>query len=113
MQNAVFSIRPYRWQNMWVFDDERVGLVKEPFVMGIPEIIDKAVEHLPNASAGFTVLFNNTGLPGADVILKKLNIDSGGTWYEQEDTGMKGWLCPALFKYYPEAPERLFIKIQE
>jgi hypothetical protein len=33
---------------MWVFDDERVGLVKEPFVMGIPEIIDKAVTHLSN-----------------------------------------------------------------
>jgi len=113
MQNAVFSIRPYRWQNMWVFDDERVGLVKEPFVMGIPEIIDKAVAHLLNPDAGFTVLFNNTGLPSADVVLAKLNTDSGGTWYEQEATGLKGWLCPALFKYYPEAPERLYIKIVE
>ena len=113
MQNAVFSIRPYRWQNMWVFDDERVGLVKEPFVMGIPEMIDKAVAHLSNAEQGFTILFNNTGLPLADLVLTKLNTDSGGTWYEQEGTGMKGWLCPALFKYYPEAPDRLYIKVSE
>ncbi|MCW3112706.1 MAG: hypothetical protein JWR18_1102 [Segetibacter sp.] len=113
MQNGVFGIRPYRWQNMWVFDDERVGLVKEPFVMRIPEIINKAVAHLPNPAAGFTVLFNNTGLPSADVVLRKLDIDSGGSWYEQEGTGMKGWLCPALFKYYPQAPERLYIKVSE
>ncbi|HEX8357737.1 MAG TPA: DUF6717 family protein [Segetibacter sp.] len=113
MQNGIFSIRPYRWQNMWVFDDDRVGLAKEPFVSGIPEIIDNAVAHLPNPQAGFTVLFNNTGIPSADVVLKKLDIESGGTWYEQEGTGLKGWLCPALFKYYPQAPERLYIKIVE
>lgn len=113
MNNNVFSIRPYRWQNMWVFDDERVDLVKEPFVMGIPEIINNAVAHLPNAEKGFTVLFNNAGLPSPNVILKRLNTDSGGTWYEQDGTGMKGWLCPALFKYYPDAPETLYIKVME
>ena len=112
MQNAVYSIRPYRYQGMWVFDDDRVGLVKEPFVMGIPEIIDRAVQHLPDAQNGFTVLFNNTGLPSPDLVLKRLNEDAGGNWYMCEATGMKGWLCPALFKYYPQAPELLFIKIQ-
>ena len=81
--------------------------------MGIPEIINKAVAHLHDPQAGFTVLFNNTGLPSADVVLKKLDIDSGGTWYEQEGTGLKGWLCPALFKYYPVAPEKLYIKVSE
>lgn len=81
MQNAVYSIRPYRYQGMWVFDDDRAGLVKEPFVMGIPEIIDLAVQHLPDAQKGFTVLFNNTGLPSPDLVLKKLNEDAGGNWY--------------------------------
>jgi len=113
MHNAVFSIRPYRWQNMWVFDDERVGLVKEPFVMGIPEIINKAVANLRNPGAGFTVLFSKTGVPSPNVVLIKLHSESGGIWYEQKGTGMKGWLCPALFKYYTEAPEKLFIKISE
>jgi hypothetical protein len=111
MQNAVYSIRPYRWQNQWVFDDERVALVKEPFVMGIPEIIDRAVAHLPNPQQGFTVLFNATGLPGADIILTKLEEDAGGNWYQCSRTGMKGWLCPALYKYYATAPDTLYIKI--
>jgi hypothetical protein len=111
MHNAVFSIRPYRWQNQWVFDDERVSLVKEPFVMGIPEMIDRAVAHLNNPENGFTVLFNNTGLPNADLVLIKLHEDAGGNWYQCSQTGMKGWLCPALYKYYPEAPDKLYIKI--
>ena len=113
MQNAVYSIRPYRYQNQWVFDDERVGLVKEPFVMGIPEIIDRAVEHIPNAENGFTVLFNDTGLPSADIILTKQLEEAGGNWYTCTKTGMSGWLCPALYKYYPQAPEKLFIKISQ
>jgi hypothetical protein len=111
MQNGIFSIRPYRWQNMWVFDDERVGLVKEPFVMGIPDMIDREVAHLPEAEKGFTILFNSTGLPGADVVLTKAEAESGGTWYEQKATGLKGWLCPALFKYFDEAPETIYVKV--
>jgi hypothetical protein len=111
MQNAIFSIRPYRWQNQWVFDDERVQLVKEPFVMGIPEIIESAVAHLPDPHNGFTVLFNNSGLPGADLTLNRLYEEAGGNWYQCNQTGMKGWLCPALYKYYPQAPQTLYIKI--
>ena len=56
MQNAVFSLRPSHWQNMRVFDDELGGLVKESFVIVIPVIIDKAVAHLKNPEAGFTMI---------------------------------------------------------
>lgn len=75
MENAVYSIRPYKYQGTWVFDDARVDLVKEPFVLGIPEIIDRAVNALDQPESGFTVLFNDTGLPQADIILEKLNFD--------------------------------------
>ena len=34
MKNAIFVIKPYKWNGMWVFDDERVYLDKEPFVAG-------------------------------------------------------------------------------
>ena len=111
MQNAIYSIRPYRYQNESVFDDERVDLVREPFVMGIPQIIDRAVQHLPDPQNGFSVLFNDTGLSGADIILIKQDEEAGGNWYACEQTGLRGWLCPARYRYYPIAPERLFIKI--
>ena len=35
MKNAIFIIKPYKWEGMWVFDDPSVGLVKEPFVGGM------------------------------------------------------------------------------
>lgn len=47
MQNAIYSICPYHYQNQWVFDDERVDLVQEPFVMGIRHIIDKLFNTCP------------------------------------------------------------------
>ena len=40
MANAMLVIFPYRYEGTWVFDDERVGLEREPFVSGIPEMID-------------------------------------------------------------------------
>jgi hypothetical protein len=38
--NSIMVIFPYRHQGTWMFDDERVELVQEPFVEGMPEIID-------------------------------------------------------------------------
>ena len=44
---------------MWVFDDERVGLDKEPFVAGADTLIDIAIQlkGIPNAAAGFLMVF--------------------------------------------------------
>jgi len=38
--NAINFIVPYRYEGMWVFDDARVGLDKEPFVSGADDMID-------------------------------------------------------------------------
>ena len=40
-------IYPYREQYTWVFDDERVGLVREPFVQGVPEMINLLSQTFP------------------------------------------------------------------
>ncbi len=36
------------------------------------------------------------------------NQEMGGNWYWNESLGMEGWLCPALFKYFDTAPERIY-----
>ena len=41
--NAINVISPYKYLGMWVFDDERVGLVQEPFVAGADTMIDRVV----------------------------------------------------------------------
>lgn len=97
---------------MWVFDDPEVGLVKEPFVAGIPEMINRAVAAIPDAEKGFLAIFAATPFPGIDLTLERTRAESGGTWYRWTATGQEGWLCPALFRYFPEAPEKLYIQIK-
>jgi hypothetical protein len=44
MSNALMVIEQYWYQDTWVFDDASVGLGKEPFIQGIPEINDYLVK---------------------------------------------------------------------
>ncbi len=108
--NSLFVIKPYRWSGMWVFDDPSVGLVREPFVSGIPEMIDTAIRDIPGAAEGFLAVFSAGPFPGADLVLERTRGDTGGTWYRWTRTGQEGWLCPALFKYFPTAPREIYVK---
>ena len=47
--NAIMVIHPYKHEGMWVFDDESVELVREPFVAGADEIIETLVSRIQNA----------------------------------------------------------------
>ena len=38
-----------------------------------------------------------------------LREDCGGNWYREKTTGMEGWLCPALLRYFEIAPKRLYL----
>jgi hypothetical protein len=71
MANAIHVIVPYRHASTWVFDDPRVGLSQEPFVSGIPEMIDTIVEKIPNAEKGFRLLFASAPFPGYQVAKNK------------------------------------------
>jgi hypothetical protein len=106
MPNALFMIEPYKVSGIWVFDDPRVGLVQEPFVSGMPEIIDLAVRDIPDAEDGFVLIFSAHPFPGATVELDWVRGEIGGNWYRWND--MEGWLCPALFHYFDTAPPRLY-----
>lgn len=81
MANAIHIIMPYRHASTWVFDDPRVGLSQEPFVSGIPEMIDVMVADIPNAEKGFRLLFSTAPFPGYQVKLEKVRAEYEGTWY--------------------------------
>ncbi|MGI8907476.1 MAG: DUF6717 family protein [Candidatus Sumerlaeaceae bacterium] len=38
--------------------------------------------------------------------------ETGGNWYEWADHQMKGWLCPALFKYFDAAPKTIYVRAE-
>ncbi|ADB18028.1 hypothetical protein Psta_3364 [Pirellula staleyi DSM 6068] len=111
-ENAIMVIAPYRHQGTWVFDDASAGLVKEPFVAGVPEMIDVLVEEIPTADQGFRLLFSAQPFPGHQKKLTWLRGDSGGNYYAVDEPPMEGWICPALFKYYASAPKNLYVKAE-
>jgi hypothetical protein len=82
--NAILVIAPYRQHDTWVFDDPAAGLRREPFVSGVPEMIDSLVADIPNADDGFRLLFSAQPFPGYQ---RQLD------WVREEK---RGQLVPAI-----------------
>jgi hypothetical protein len=110
--NSILVIHPYKTEGIWVFDDARVGLVQEPFVSGADSIIDRMVQHIPDADKGITILFAASRFPGCQHELIWRREESGGHWYFAPVYQMEGWLCPALLKYFEAAPDRIFVQVK-
>ncbi len=110
--NTINLIAPYRFQGMWVFDDPRVGLDKEPFVAGADTMMDRLVAGISDAESGFHLLFSASAFPGYAAKLEWRREEYGGNWYFSPDFKMEGWLCPALFKYFEKAPKEIYVKAE-
>lgn len=114
MTNALHVIYPYKHEGLWVFDDPRAGLDKEPFVEGADTIIDRALaEKGIDGEAGFRLLFSAGEFPRYDVKFTWVREGDGGNWYRSEDWQLEGWLCPALFEYFDEAPKEIYARFEE
>jgi hypothetical protein len=110
--NSFFVIEPYSYAGTWVFDDLSRGLSKEPFVAGIPELIDKLVADIPNADKGFRLTFSAQEFPGYEDKLVWKREEVSGNWYYSTTFKSEGWLCPALFKYFKQAPKTIYVKAE-
>lgn len=112
--NTIMTIAPYWHHGTWVFDDQSAGLSKEPFVAGIPEMINDLVNEIPipDAQLGFRMTFSSAPFPGHQRKLTRVREEMGGNWYREDGTDREGWLCPALFKYFDAAPEELYVKAE-
>lgn len=107
------EIYPYWNGYTWVFDDERVLLVAEPFVLGTDILITNALKRLgilKEAKKGFRLSSSSQAFPGFESeLIFKLH-ESGEAYYKEVNTMEVAWLCPALFLYYKEAPKAIFAR---
>ena len=110
--NQISVLHPYKYHGQWVFDDETTGLVREAFVAGADTMIDTATSGIPNAQEGFLMLFSSAPFPGHQVHLNWVREESGGNIYSWEEKNIEGWLCPALLKYFEEAPKEIFVQMK-
>ena len=110
--NSILTLKPYGYNGTWVFDDASVNLSKEAFVAGLPEMINHMTKDIPNAREGFRLLFSANEFPGYQLKIEWVREGNGGNWYYSDKLKMEGWLCPALFKYFKDAPERIYAKAE-
>ena len=97
---------------MWVFDDPRVDLVQEPFVSGADTMIDRVVAAIPDADKGFVLMFSSVPFPGHQFRLDWRRNDGWGNWYYESELDLEGWLCPALLRYFSEAPRTIYVQVK-
>lgn len=112
-KNSVFVITPFLDRGMWVFDDSDRAIVHEPFVAGIPEMIDHFTKGIKGAEEGFTLLFSDSPIPGfqAHLTLKEAG-DRNWSLYTLKGSKKEGWLCPVLLEYFPEPPQNIYCVFQ-
>jgi hypothetical protein len=111
--DTVLLIEPYRHDGAWVFNEPKVGLHREPFVAGVSEMIDRLVAGIPDAAGGFRLLFAPFPFEGYQAVLAWVRADPvEGNWYQAEDGGSEGWLCPALFWFFAQPPARIYVRAE-
>jgi hypothetical protein len=115
--NSLFVIEPKRNKyGIWAFDDESTGLVNEPFVGETNDLIDAMVREkgikLKSAANGIAVVFSALPFPGSQCELVLNETSPSGTTYSCDKFHLTPWLCPAFFKYFPKAPDRLYAMIK-
>jgi hypothetical protein len=111
------DLYPYLLRDTWVFDDPRTGLKEEAFVSGATDMISRLVQakRIPDAGRGFLLTFAAEPFDGCDVRLAwQSGNPTDGNWYTGEVAGepMEGWLCPALYCYFREAPPVIYVRAQ-
>jgi hypothetical protein len=108
--NQIYKIFPYKTEDGgWSFDDKNVNLLAEPFVLGMPEIINELINDV-NVDK-ISMLFSLDEFPDITTTFSMTKEDMGGAWYRCEKTRRMGWLCPAVKKYFNTPPKKIYIKI--
>jgi hypothetical protein len=109
-QNSLIVIAPYWFEGTWVFDDDQLGLHREPFVAGVPEMINQLVKDIPDAKQGFRLTCSETAFPGYQKKLTWVRAENGGNYYRLDKPELEGWLCPAMFQYFSHTPKVLYVR---
>ena len=124
MQNSLFTLLIERKGAAWVFTDHGRGLVDEPFVSGMPEIISEYLIRKAMAKGLLTpytsaqAYFSDKPFPGADLILVGGDRVLDGRWYStdsptvaHQEESLHGWLCPATLAFFPDFPDELYVSL--
>ena len=106
--NSIMMLSLYKEGTTWAFDDATFGITREPFVMGMSEIISS---YLPAKAKKCTIYFSHTPFPQSEKLIL-LQEESNGGIYKVESSGMTGWLCPVTRIYMQGIPESIYFQVK-
>jgi hypothetical protein len=108
-RNSIYTIFPYKKGSVWMFDDERRGILQEPFVAGADTLLEKLAE----GNDKTTVIFSANPFPGHQYKLDYVSGEANaGTYYHSKTHEHDLWLCPVLGVYFDKSPKELFIEVR-
>jgi hypothetical protein len=117
VKNSLFTIHPYQDGGVLAFDDASTGLVREALVGGTDLILKVMAKQAGANPDHFTLIFSAIPFPGYQAQAEW--IDKGelgfGDVYRVTVPGLidsEGWLCPALLKYFDQAPATIYFQIK-
>lgn len=110
--NEINVIKPYRYGPGWVFDDAEKGLTREAFVAGADSVMDLFADELGGVDT-FYLTFSAKNFPSHQYRFDWVGEMNAGNLYRHADTGLTGWLCPALYKYFDETPASIYVSIKK
>ena len=113
MANAMLTIEIYQFNGTWCFTDLKRQLVHEPFVLGIPEIINTVLEtnSLYEEGKNYRILFAEQEFPQTHGVLNQVREEFNGAWYEWN--GEEGWLCPATLAFFEYFPAQIYFRFEK
>ena len=106
--NSIKVIQAYLWNNIYVFDEETLGLVKETFVGGSTELIGDACGWKEQV----TLVFSDKPFPDYTLSTEFVLQDEGGTTYFCEQQNKQHWLCNVLLMYFDGAPKTIYVQVK-
>jgi hypothetical protein len=114
--NAIHVIFPYLHEGQWVFDDDRFGLTREPFVLGADEVVGLLADTVTKSgNKRFKLIFSAQPFPNPTMVADRVGewSHAGGANYETRPDKRPLWLCPAMFHYFANAPESIYARAEK
>lgn len=110
--NTLNVIKPYKWETIWAFDDEDKGLKAEPLVEGADTLLDLVTGGADECK----IMFASGPFPSHQFMIElkgpnMVNDEEYGNFYHSPTHEHDLWLCPALLKYFDEAPDKIYVKV--
>jgi len=105
--NSIMTLDLYKDGNTWCFDDNTFNITREPFVLGMSEIISN---YLPEDAKKCNIIFSHSEFPTCETLTLDYEEANGG-WYTVESNQMRGWLCPVTRVYMRSIPQKIYFKV--